>query len=32
MQAFAAKPVWLWKAGNIAAEEANFKTTLPLKK
>ena len=32
MQAFAAKPVWIWKAGNIADEEANFKTTLTLKK
>jgi putative heme-binding domain-containing protein len=31
IQAFAAKPVWIWKAGKIADEEANFKTTLTLK-
>ena len=31
LQAFAAEPMWIWKAGTIASEEANFKTTLTLK-
>ena len=31
LQAFAAEPVCIWKAGAIANEEANFKTTLTLK-
>lgn len=31
IQAFAADPVWIWKKGPIASEEANFKTTLTLK-
>ena len=30
-KAFAADPMWIWKAGTIASEEANFKTTLTLK-
>ncbi|MCH1500181.1 MAG: heme-binding protein, partial [Akkermansiaceae bacterium] len=31
LRAFAADPMWIWKAGTIASEEANFKTTLTLK-
>ena len=31
LQAFAAEPLWIWKAGAIASGEANFKTTLTLK-
>lgn len=31
LKAFAADPMWIWKAGTIASEEANFKTTLTLK-
>ena len=31
LQTFAAEPSWIWKAGAIASEEANFKTTLTLK-
>ncbi len=31
LQAFAAEPVWIWKAGTIGDGEANFKTTLTLK-
>ena len=31
LQAFAAEPIWIWKAGTIASGEANFKTTLTLK-
>ena len=30
IHAFAADPVWIWKKGRIASEEANFKTTLML--
>lgn len=32
LKALAAEPMWIWKAGPIASEEANFKTTLTLKK
>ena len=28
LRAFAADPMWIWKVGTIASEEANFKTTL----
>ena len=31
LQALAAEPLWIWKAGAIASGEANFKTTLTLK-
>ena len=31
LRAFGADPMWIWKAGTIASEEANFKTTLTLK-
>ena len=31
LQAIAADPIWIWKAGTIGSEEANFKTTLTLK-